>query len=444
MSERRKIFELFVEQKEATEKRVADGIEKYRKGNAEIVIKDKNGAPVPNARIKAVQKNHEFRFGANIFMLDEFENEEKNQKYREYFADIFNIATLPFYWKDLEPTMGNRRFAKDSEKIYRRPAIDLCIEYCREHNIEPREHCLYYESWIPEWLLDEPLPYIKEKLEERIRILAERYSEDIPCWEVTNETLYNRLRVKNSAFYHEKDYVEWCFKTAEKYLKNNKLVINDAHCNVWSGAFNYYRSPYYLQIERELYAGSRIDAIGMQFHMFYKKEDEYAATRLFYSPEHLFDVMDTYGTFDRPLQITEVTFPAYSYEAEDEEIQAQLIEALYSIWFSHPNMEQIIYWNLVDGYAAFAPQGDMTAGENYYHGGLLRFDLTPKPSYLKLKELIQKKWHTEASLVADENGACAFRGFYGQYDLEIEVDGKTFKRSADLSAKRDNKFTIEL
>ena len=107
-------------------------------------------------------------------------------------------------------------------------------------------------------------------------------------------------------------------------------------------------------------------------------------------------------------------------------------------------MEQIIYWNLVDGYAAFAPQGDMTAGENYYHGGLLRFDLTPKPSYLKLKELIQKKWHTEASLVADENGACAFRGFYGQYDLEIEVDGKTFKRSAGLSSKRDNKFTIEL
>ena len=65
--------------------------------------------------------------------------------------------------------------------------------------------------------------------------------------------------------------------------------------------------------------------------------------------------------------MTEVTIPAYSNSEEDEALQAEIIEKLYSIWFSHSNMEQIIYWNLVDGYAAFAPQGDMTAGENYYY-----------------------------------------------------------------------------
>ncbi|MBQ7377508.1 MAG: hypothetical protein IJW71_04210 [Clostridia bacterium] len=31
-----------------------------------------------------------------------------------------------------------------------------------------------------------------------------------------------------------------------------------------------------------------------------------------------------------------------------------------------PIKEERGYWNLVDGYAAFAPQGDMTAGENNY------------------------------------------------------------------------------
>ena len=444
MNERRSVLELFDKQREATEKRISADIEKYRKGNLEIIVTDKNGKPVPGVKVEAVQKSHEFKFGANLFMLDELETEEKNQKYKEHFADIFNIATLPFYWKDLEPTPGNRRFAKDSEKIYRRPPIDLCIEYCKEHNIEPREHCLNYESWIPEWLIDEPLPYIKEKLEERIRILAERYGGEIPCWEVTNETLYTRHRVKNSAFYHEKDFVEWSFKTAEKYLKNNKLVINDAHVNIWSGAFNHYRSPYYMQIERELNAGSRIDAIGMQFHMFYKKEDEKAATRLFYDPNHLFEVMDTYASFGLPLQITEITFPAYSYDPEDEEIQAELIETLYSIWFSHPNMEQIIYWNLVDGYAAFAPQGDMMAGENYYHGGLLRFDLSPKPAFFKLKELIQKKWHTEGKLVTSQNGECSLKGFYGQYDLKISINGKTAEKTVTLSSKKENKIKIEI
>ena len=32
-------------------------------------------------------------------------------------------------------------------------------------------------------------------------------------------------------------------------------------------------------------------------------------------------------------------------------VQAALLENMYTLWFSHPNMEQIIYWNLVDGYA---------------------------------------------------------------------------------------------
>ena len=36
------------------------------------------------------------------------------------------------------------------------------------------------------------------------------------------------------------------------------------------------------------------------------------------------------------------------------------------------------------------PQGDMTSGENYYHGGLLRFDMSEKPAYQVIKELFQK------------------------------------------------------
>ena len=85
--------------------------------------------------------------------------------------------------------------------------------------------------------------------------------------------------------------------------------------------------------------------------------------------------MDHYwNRYHKLLQVTEVTIPAYSNSAEDEALQAEVLEKLFTIWFSHPAMEAAIYWNLVDGYAAFAPQGDMTAGENYYHGGLIRFD----------------------------------------------------------------------
>ena len=91
-----------------------------------------------------------------------------------------------------------------------------------------------------------------------------------------------------------------------------------------------------------------------------------------------------------------------------------------------------------------ASQGNMALGENYYHGGLMRFDLTPKPAYMKLNELIKKRWHTEAEIVTDENGIATFRGFFGGYDVETVADGVCEKSNIELSSGGENTFCIEL
>ena len=105
-------------------------------------------------------------------------------------------------------------------------------------------------------------------------------------------------------------------------------------------------------------------------------------------------------------------------------------------------MEQIIYWNLVDGYAYVADptpekiartQGDMTAGENVYYGGLLRFDMSPKPAYLKIKELTQKIWHTELDSSLNPQGCVDFRGFYGDYEIEISFESGTVTKEFTLN-----------
>lgn len=451
MSERRKIFDLFEEQKDFTDAKVAEGIEKYRKGDATVTVVDGQGDPVSGAQIRVNQKNHEFRFGANIFMLDELETPEKNEAYKRYFADLFNMATLPFYWDTLEPERGMLRYEKDSPKIYRRPAIDLCMEFCAEHGIEPREHALAYDNFFPGWLRDASVAQVKEALEDRFAEVARRYADKIRTIEVVNEMEVERGK---TAFYDEPDYVEWCFKTAEKYFPNNQLVVNDHTPLGWKDRGRA-TDKYYAYIEANLLKGARIDAIGMQFHMFNRpRETEYEKTRLTLNPQKLYHQMDLYANFGKPLQITEVTLPAYSWEPEDEQIQAELLEKLYSIWFSHPNVEQIIYWNLVDGYAYTkevelekirATQGDMTLGENYYYGGLLRFDMSPKPAYHKLKELTQKTWHTELSFTADANGTGAFRGFYGAYEVEIVANGKKIVKTFDLSSKAGaNELVVQL
>lgn len=447
MNDRRKILELFEQQKEYTDKRISEGIEKYRKGTAEMVLTDGNGNPIPNAKIRVIQKRHEFKFGANLFMLDEFENAEKNEKYKNYFADLFNMATLPFYWDALEPEKGKTRYDKNSPKVYRRPSPDLCIEFCRKYGIEPREHALAYDHFFPKWLADADVEEVKSLLERRYSEISERYADKIPTIEVTNEMEWSEGLTK---FYDEPDFVEWCFKLAEKYFPNNQLVINDYTHLAWND-MGRTTDKYYSYIEANMLRGARIDAIGMQYHLFNRREDEYNSTRFALNPENLYKHMDLYSNLRKPLQITEVTVPSYSWEKEDEEIQADIIEKLYSIWFSHPNVEQIIYWNLVDGYAYVnnpnmisASQGNMSIGENYFHGGLLRFDMSPKPAYLRIKELIENRWHTETDIVTDTDGKCSFRGFYGNYEIEIKIGGKTVTRTIELSSKSDNKVSVKL
>ena len=310
MSDRRQILDLFEEQKDYVNEKVAYSIEQHRKGDAKLTVTDKDGNPIKNAKIRVKQKSHEFRFGANLFMLDELETEEKNEKYKKYFSDVFNMATLPFYWDALEPERGKPRYAKDSPKVYRRPSPDLCIEFCEKHGIEPREHALAYDAFFPTWLYDANVEEVKSELERRYAEISERYANKIPTIEVTNEMEWEKGKTK---FYDEPDYVEWCFKLAEKYFPNNELCINERTGLSWKDRCRA-TDKYYAYIEANMLKGARIDAIGMQYHLFNKAEFEYEKTRLMLNPESLYKHMDLYSNFGKPLQITEVTVPAYSWE----------------------------------------------------------------------------------------------------------------------------------
>lgn len=418
MSGREQVLAPFRAKQEYLESRISAGIEANRKAWCKLQVTDASGQPCAGEKIKVRQLKSDFKLGANLFMLGEFDDAGRNAAYESLFSELFTLATVPFYWRDIEPKRGQTRYGADSERIYRRPAPDLCVEFCQRHGIEPKAHCLNYSCHIPDWL---PASAEEERrlLTRRFAELSERYADVIPEWEVTNETFYKWKRFQaRSPFFHEPGYVEWSFRTAERFFPGNKLFINEMQERIWD-ALSFYgdRSAYYMQIERALREGCRIDGIGMQFHMFHRREKELEMTQDYYDPERIYDVLDCYARFGKPLQITESTIPAYSYAAEDEAIQREILYNLYRIWFSHPAMEGVVYWNLVDGYAAAAHAGDMTAGENYYHGGLVRHDFTPKPAYEMLRQLFQEEWHTEMTVETDELGQATFQGFTGSYEL---------------------------
>ena len=290
-----------------TNKRIQDGIEKNRKGDFTLKTPFK-----PGEKVHVKLKNHKFRFGCNMFMLDEIpDDKHKNELYKEKLAALFNMSTVPFYWDATEPTEGHTRYDKNSEKMYRRPPADLCVEFCKKHGIEPREHALCYDHFFPAWLKGKSNEEVKAHLEKRMREISSRYADKIPTIEVTNEMFWNDGMVTD--FYLAPDFMEWCYKKAAEYFPHNELCINEWTDAIWNTRAVAY-DPYYMMIENLLLKGCRIDAIGAQYHMFHRAENYFAATRNFYNLPHLFNAMDNYARFKKPLEITEVTIPAYTAE----------------------------------------------------------------------------------------------------------------------------------
>ena len=417
------------------------GIETNRKGNASVQFVDAQGNPVTDVHVELRQETHDFRFGANIFMLDELETKEKNEQYKQLFAELFNQATLPFFWSDLEPVQGQPRYGKDSPKLYRRPSTDLCVEFCEEHGIEPKMHCLNYGMWTPLWV-PQDVQGTKRCLEKHMAELGERYADRIPAIEVTNETLWvenwDMTSGLNTLFFHEPDYVEWSFEHARKHFPANELIINEAPARIWLDGFKYNRSAYYMLIERALSKGAPIDTIGMQF-----QAGGEPSPKLF-DPVAIYQVLDQYAKLNKPIQISEVTIPNLFPGQEGEELQAELIEKLYQVWFSHPAMSAIIYWNVADGYAHGAEPGDLSAAENRYRGGLLNFDMSPKPAYTVLKKLIHETWKTNLSLDSGNGNKVDMRGFHGVYHVTASSGDMTAETRLHLVKGAENHFKITL
>ena len=192
--DREKVLKSYIENKDKLDKRNKEGIEKYRKGN--FTLKFDNDTSI----VKVRQTKHKFLFGCTAFMLNSFETPEKEDKFKSLFSNLFNQAVVPFYWSDLEPEEGKVRFDRDSENIYRRPAPDIVIDFCREYGIEPKGHCLTWCWFVPQWLEKYGAEDRKRILERRFKEIAERYGDIIPSFDIVNESASNYRIGKNTLF----------------------------------------------------------------------------------------------------------------------------------------------------------------------------------------------------------------------------------------------------
>ncbi len=247
---------------EATDAELLEGadarIEQCRKADATVVVVDAAGKPVGGAKIDVEQTRHAFLFGCNIFAWGTLGDAEREQAYRQRFAELLNSASLPFYWSMYEPQRGKPSHAH-AEEVAR---------WCRAHGILTKGHPLAWNSGDPSWLPDDPEEIHRLQL-ARIDDCVRRFGGLIDRWDVVNEvTQYDREEFakrkapKYTAMwkkYGQLALPRECFLHARQANPQAVLVIND-----------YRTDRGYERVIEQLVdeQGRRLyDVVGIQSHM---------------------------------------------------------------------------------------------------------------------------------------------------------------------------------
>lgn len=401
----------------ALTRRIEQNIEKHRKGNATIKLAGQDGQAVKGASVEVQQQTHEFLFGCNAFVLGQLDTPEKNRKYEEAFVQLFNFATVPFYWEGTEPKQGELRYAEGSRDIWRRPPPDRYIPFARKHGMTLKGHPLLWHAYNPGWLPRDP-EALKKLYQKRFAEIARRYAKDIKIWDVVNESLCSSKAYP--LYTPDRAYVAWAFRqVAPLFGPENLLMINEVNfSNLSVGETN----PYFRQVKQLLAEGLGVKGIGFQFHFFSAAALSKALANPGYAPRKLLDTYDSFAALDLPLFVTEITIP--TPPDNGQAAQAELVGNFYKLWFSAPRMAGITWWNLGDGTAV--------KGENKALGGLVDEKLEPKESFRTLDRLINQEWKTRLSARTDSQGVFHFRGFYGKYGVKVTKGGKAREYRIDL------------
>ena len=399
-------------------------IEKHRKTDATIRVKDHKGKPVKGAEVKVEQTGHQFLFGSNIFQWGRLPGDLEDH-YRGRFAPLLNFATLAFYWPNYEPRRGEPRHDY-TERV---------AEWCVQHDIRPKGHPLAWNMGDPRWLPDD-LEKIRQLQMQRIEDCVSRFEGLISTWDVVNEATHfdrkdfvERRAPKHSAMWKKVGQVEFarqCFQHARKANPDATLLIND-----------YRTDPAYEKVIEGLVddSGDRLyDVIGIQSHM-------HGGV---WPMQKAWDVCERFSRFGVPLHFTETTIvsgkkgwerdrSSWKTTPEGEKRQAEQVKRFYTMLFSHPAVEAITWWDFSDYHAwQGAP------------AGFLRKDMSPKPAYEELKKLVKDTWWTEEKTTTNGKGKAEVRGFLGDYTVSVRSNGKWHRKYVELEKDGENEWTFLL
>jgi GH35 family endo-1,4-beta-xylanase len=407
-------------------------IEQHRKADLTVRVRDRDGLPVPGARVRINLKRNAFAFGG---VLDLYNWNGKGEAYRTLVKKMFNAAGAQ---NGLKPKIANKH-----------GLLPGFFQWARDSGLPVRGHLLIWPGsgslpYRQPYELQQALDALRNALaqtdppasdEEIARLRTELIGATdfqigdwaskwgVYEWDVINEPLEKR-DIQNALDDYGQMARWFQIADANKVLADCGLGINEYQIisakwwvgpgNGWS--FESRTARYRTEIDRVLADGGRIDRIGFQSRFKYGHIDPALVNQRLAFWENAYPDTDLVGT---EFEIKDAT-------GIDEFVRAQMTEELLTSYYSHPHVTGLNVWTFMRNESK----------------AMCNTDGTLKLNGLVWYYLHRIRYATRQSLVSGTDGNAALRGFKGDYALEVSYG--TAQNTAETSLAENSAVSATL
>jgi GH35 family endo-1,4-beta-xylanase len=376
-------------------------IEKYRKGDIQINITEKN-KPIKNALVKIEMTKHEFKWGVAARVEKLLDNKQE----LELLAQTFNLVVLE---NDLKMKFWNNKPPKKD--------VLKCIDQLREKQLFVKGHTLIWPGFrhLPDFYKSnkDDKDFIYKKTFQHINDILKCTANNIYRWDVVNEA-YSNQDLQNIMGSEQILY------DAFLYLKKNyphiKRNVNEFGI-LSSGGLNKKKQDWYFDFIKRIdqFLPGAVNGIGMQSHIGADLTP----------PERVLAILDRFSSLNKKICISEFTL-----DIEDPLLRKIYTEDFLIAAFSHPSVEEFLFWGYkgnsdskVDIFDAKNNLGTM--GQAYFG-------------------LVHGLWMTDSERYSDSKGQINERGFFGEYSYTVSYNGKIIKGIFNHDSTKSTQVTIAL
>lgn len=366
-----------------------DSIEKVRKANLTLDLRDAAGFPLADIPIEIKLRRHTFAFGSAVAASRLLATGADSDRYRGVITQWFNTVVLEndLKWPQYEanPTQAQR-----------------AVDWLLQRNIQVRGHNLIWPGTNqPSFLPANVPPLFSDPTRLRARINAhftnvlDRFRGKLVDWDVVNEPLHERVI---EGILGRPEVAGW-FQLARTLDPSATLYLNE-YVNL-EGVTRAGSTDLREYADSLRALGAPIDALGLQSHF----------AGFLTSPPELLARLDLIsgihgGTDTYPLRITELDI-----NTPDEALQGDYTRDFLTAAFSHPSVTGVLMWGF---------------WENQHwlpNGALFRSNWQPKPNAIAWSNLVYNTWTTRTNVQTTSSGKATARGFKGEYEITIRLPG---------------------